>query len=103
MASAGPRATFGSHRTITRPSRRRASAVVKIETVSIDVFHGELAQPPRLLLERFNDSCASRAQFFVGRVDVRRKYPMDSRFERAASSAKENRYRFARDGSDIVL
>jgi len=80
-----------------------ASAVaVKIEAVSIDIFHSELAQTPRLLLERFNDSCAPRAQFLVSRVDVRRKDPVNRRFEWAASSAKENRDVIARDGADIA-
>src|SRR5262249_46280451 len=81
---------------------RSASVAVKIEAVSVDIFHSELAQTPGLLLERFNDSSATRAQFFVSRVDVRRKYPVNSRFEGAASSAKENRDVIARDGADIA-
>src|SRR5215472_6844898 len=83
-------------------SRGSASVAVKIEAVSIDIFYSELAQTPGLLLERFNDSCASRAQFLVRRVDVRRKYPVNSRFEGAASSAKEDRDVIARDGADIA-
>jgi hypothetical protein len=83
-------------------SGRRTSIAVKIEAVSIDIFYRELTQPPGLLRERFNDSCAPRAQFLVRRVDVRRKYPMNSRFEWAASSAKENRDVIARDGPDIA-
>ena len=76
--------------------------MVKIESVSIDIFHGELAQTPGLLLERFDDSCPSRSQFLVRRVDVRRKYPVHRRLEWAASSAKENRDVIARDGADIA-
>src|SRR5260370_9471854 len=63
---------------------------MKIEAVSIDIFHSELAQTPGLLLERFNDACAPRAKFIVSRVDVDGKYPMNSRFEGPPSSAKEN-------------
>ena len=83
-------------------SSRFFSVAVKIEPVSIDIFHGELAQTPGLLLERFNDSCAARAQFLISRVNVRRKYPVNSRFEWAASPAKENRDVIARDGADIA-
>jgi hypothetical protein len=79
-----------------------ASVAVEIEAVSIDIFHRELTQTPGLLLERLNDSCAPRAQFLVRRVDLRRKYPVNSRFEWAASSAKENREVIARDGADIA-
>jgi hypothetical protein len=76
--------------------------VVKIEAVSIDVFHGELAQTPRFLFERLDDICAAGMQFLIGRIDVRRKYPANSRFEWPASSAKENHHGFARDGTDIA-
>ena len=82
--------------------RRGASVAEKIEAVSIDIFHGELVQTPALLLERFNDSRAPRAQFLVSRINVRCKYPVNSRFKRAASSAKENHGVVARDGADIA-
>jgi hypothetical protein len=75
---------------------------VKIEAVSVDIFDCKLAQTPRLLLERFNDSGASRAQFLVRRIDVRRKYPVDRGFEWADSPAKENRDVSARDSADIA-
>src|SRR5262249_58772262 len=75
---------------------------MKIEAVSIDIFHRELAQTPGLLPQRFNDSCAPRAQFLVSRVDVRRKYPVNSRFKGTASSAEENCDVIARDGADIA-
>jgi hypothetical protein len=78
------------------------SVAVKVEPVSIDIFYRELAQTPGLLLERFNDSRAARAQFFVRRVDLRRKYPVNSRFEWASSSAKENREMIAGDGADTA-
>src|SRR5215469_6226219 len=80
-----------------------ASVAVKIEAVPVDIFHRELTQAPRLPLERFDDSCASRAQFFVGRVDVGGKYPVNRRFEWAVSSTKENRPDvIPRDSTDIA-
>ena len=79
-----------------------ASVAVKIEAVSIDIFHSELAQTPGLHLERLNNSCTPRAQFLVSSVDVRGKYPVNSRFEWAACPAKENRDVIARDGADVA-
>jgi hypothetical protein len=75
---------------------------VKIEAVSIDIFHGELAQTPRLLLKRFNDACAPRAQFLVSRVNVGRKYPVNSGLEWAVSSAEEDREVITRDGTNVA-
>src|SRR5262249_61449668 len=53
-----------------------------------------------LPLQRLHDSRATRPQFLVNRVDVRRKYPVHRRFERADSSTKENYDFIARDGTD---
>jgi hypothetical protein len=44
---------------------------MKIEAVSIDIFHGELAQTPRLLLERFNDFCTASVHWvFAPDIDA---------------------------------
>jgi hypothetical protein len=75
---------------------------VEVETIPIDVFDGELAQTPRLSLERFDNACAPRAKFRASRVDVRGKDPMDRRFEPTASPVEENRDVVARDGADIA-
>ena len=100
-AAEGARIGPGDERRAARLTGR-SSVAVKIEAVPIDIFHSELAQTPGLLLERFNDSCAPRAQFLVSRVDLRRKYPVNSGFEWAVSSAKENREVVARDRTDIA-
>src|SRR5690348_9191992 len=76
------------------------SVTVKIEPVSIDIFHRELPQTPRLLLQRFNDSCSSPTQFLISCVDLRREYPVNCRFKGAFSSAEENDGFIARDSAN---
>src|SRR3989442_802988 len=80
---------------------RACSVAVKVEAISIDIFHGELTQTPGFLLERLNDSGAQRAQFLVGGVDFRRKYPVNGGFEWTRPSAQEDRDVVTRDGTDI--
>src|SRR5205807_2079118 len=83
------------------PLYRAWSVAVKVEAIPIDIFHGELTQTPGFFLERLHDSGAQRAQFLVGGVDFRRKYPVNGRFEGTRSSAKEDRDVVTRDGTDI--
>src|SRR2546428_7224028 len=67
------------------------SVAVKVEAISIDIFHGELTQTPGFFLEGLHDSGAQGAQFLVRGVDFRRKYPVNGRFEWTRSSATEDR------------
>src|SRR2546425_6180058 len=80
---------------------RACSVAVKVEAISIDIFHGELTQTPGFLLERLNDSGAQRAQFLVGGVDFRRKYPVNGGFEWTRPSAQEDRDVVTRDRTHI--
>src|SRR5436309_1993271 len=64
------------------------SVTVKIEAISIDIFHGELTQPPGLFLERLDDAGAQRAYVFVRAVDCRAKDPVNGRAEWTCSAAK---------------
>lgn len=74
---------------------------MKIEAISVDIFHRELAQAPGLLLERIYNSRAQRTQFLMGRVYIRRKYPVHGGFERTYPFAKENHDVVSRDGTDL--
>ena len=54
------------------------------------------------MLERFDDSRASRAKLLVGRVELRRKEPVNRRFERTLPAADENHDVIARYGAKIA-
>jgi hypothetical protein len=75
---------------------------VKIKAVSIDVFHGELSQAPRLLLQGFDNPRTPRAQFVKRRVDISGEYPVNGGFEWAVSFAEENGEAIAGDGADAA-
>lgn len=77
------------------------SVAVKIETISVDVFDGELTQAPGLALERLNDLSAQQGQFLVSGVYIRRKDPVNGRFERSLSSSKEDGDVISRNGTEI--
>ena len=78
------------------------SVAVKVEPVSIDVFHSELTQTPGLALKRFNDSCTKGLQFGVCGVDICGEYPVNGGLERLASTPEENSHIIARHGTDLL-
>src|SRR5262249_2623572 len=78
-----------------------ASVAVKVEPIAIDVLYCELPQPPRLPLDGIDDAGTHRAQFLIRCVQFRRENPVNRRFKRSRSSAKEDREVVTRNSTDI--
>src|SRR5688572_7337095 len=86
---------------LVNKSHSACSVTVEVEAVAVNVFHCELAQPPRFHFKRFNNPRAQRAQLFVCGVDVWGEHPVNGGLKGLASSAKENREFVARHSTDL--
>src|SRR5436190_6420937 len=61
------------------------SVTMKIEAISVEVFHCELPQAPRLFLQGLHDPRPQCSQLLVRCVDLRREDPVDRGLERAGA------------------